>query len=122
MMMPDANVLVAVSDPSHPFYQKAKVWLDANSPIATCAITELGVMRVLIQLGAPIQQAENHLASLISKYRGAYINCDVSVEALKGKITGHRQLTDKYLVELCAKHALQLATFDKSNSGARVIA
>ena len=100
MMMPDVNVLVAVSDPSHPFYEKAKVWLDANSPIATCALTELGMVRVLIQLGAPIQQAENHLASLISKYRGVFVNCDISVEVLKGKITGHRQLTDKYLTWL----------------------
>jgi predicted nucleic acid-binding protein len=65
MMMPDVNVLVAVSDPSHPFYHKAKAWLDANSPVATCAITELGMVRVLIQLGAPIQQAENHLTSLM---------------------------------------------------------
>jgi predicted nucleic acid-binding protein len=121
MMMPDVNVLVAVSDPSHRFYHRAKAWLDANSPVATCAITELGMVRVLIQLGAPVQQAENHLTSLISKYRGLFVNCDVSVDALKGKITGHGQLTDKYLVQLCAKHALRLATFDKSIPAAYVI-
>ena len=121
MMMPDVNVMVAVSDTSHPFYGKAKAWLQANSPVATCALTELGMVRVLIQLGTPISQAENHLASLISKYRGAFINCDLSVEGLRGKISGHRQITDKYLVELCSKHSLQLATFDKSISGALLI-
>jgi predicted nucleic acid-binding protein len=121
-MMPDVNVLVAASDRDHVFHVKAKEWLMANAPIATCALTELGMVRILVQLGTSIKDAEDQLAFLASNFRGSFINCDISVDALIGKIKGHRQLTDKYLMELCAKHSLQLATFDKSISGAHVIA
>ena len=102
MMMPDVNVLVAASDPSHISYHKAKGWLQANAPVATCAITELGMVRILIQLGASVADAEAHLSVIAARYRGAFIPCDISVESLKGKISGHRQITDKCLIELCA--------------------
>src|SRR5881392_469477 len=122
MMLPDVNVLVAASDRGHMFHSKARAWLEANSPVATCALTELGMVRILIQLGTSIKDAEAQLTFLASNFRGVFINCDLSVEALKGKITGHRQITDKYLTKLCGKHSLQLAKFDKSISGAHVLA
>jgi predicted nucleic acid-binding protein len=122
MMMPDVNVLVAASDRAHVFHTRARAWLQQNSPVATCALTELGMVRILIRLGTSIKDAEEQLAFLAANFRGAFIHCDFSVEALKGKISGHRQITDKYLVELCAKHSLQLATFDKSISGAHLVA
>jgi hypothetical protein len=122
MMMPDVNVLVAASDRDHLFHSRAKIWLKTNAPIATCALTELGMVRILIQLGSSIKDAEDQLAFLVANFRGAFIACDLSVENLIGTIKGHRQLTDRYLIELCAKHSLQLATFDKSISGAQFIA
>jgi predicted nucleic acid-binding protein len=121
MMMPDVNLLVASADPSHTLHGRAIGWLNANTPVATCALTELGMLRILIRLGTPVKKAEIYLAYLIKTHRKMFIPCDLSADALAGLIAGHQQVTDRYLVELCARHNVKLATLDKSIPGAHLV-
>ena len=86
MIMPDVNLLVAISSPTHTAHVIATGWLAKNAPVATCAITELGMLRVLIQLGAPASVAEGYLARFVSLHRTPFVPCDISAEALKNKI------------------------------------
>ena len=122
MMMPDVNLLVAYSSETHEAHQGAVDWFRQNSPIATCAITELGMLRVLIQLGTPIQTAEIQLARVIARHRKLFVQCDLSAEVLKGKLLGYRQITDLYLLALCELHSMKLATLDKGIPGATLVA
>lgn len=121
MMMPDVNVLVALASASHASHTAARDWLRNNTPVATCTITELGMLRVLIQTGVPVAMAEAHLENFVLVHRGKLVACDLAVGDLKGKIRGHKQLTDLYLLELCRKHGLDFATFDQSIPGAVIV-
>jgi predicted nucleic acid-binding protein len=121
MMMPDVNLLVAFSSPSHPFHDAARAWFDENPEVVTCAITELGMLRVLIQIGTPPDIADAHLENLFGTRRKTMLPCDLSGIVLKGKISRHGQVTDSYLVEICKQHRVKLATFDKGISDAVLV-
>ncbi len=45
----DVNVLIALFDQDHVFHDRAHLWLEANAAagIATCPLTENGVVRVI---------------------------------------------------------------------------
>ena len=49
----DVNVLIALSDEDHVFNERAHAWLEKNAPakIATCPLTENGLVRVLSNPG-----------------------------------------------------------------------
>lgn len=116
--LPDVNLLVAMSKPEHPHYDKATAWRTANE-FATCPITELGLVRVLMQLGAAPDEALAQLASL--KKRAAFIPADESAEVIAGKLKSHRQTTDAYLLALAAAHKITLCTFDEGIKGAELV-
>jgi predicted nucleic acid-binding protein len=55
----DVNVLVALLVPEHQHHNSAIVWFSkGNQGWATCAVTELGVIRVCAQLHGGPWQAE----------------------------------------------------------------
>jgi predicted nucleic acid-binding protein len=118
---PDVNVLVAMSDPQHGLYAVASQWRQQNPQFATCAITELGLVRILMALGADETTAQDQLSTIIKKHRALFIPCDESASVIVGKITGHKQVTDAYLLELARKHKLTLATLDGGIKGAELV-
>ena len=118
--MPDVNLLVAMSWPEHPHYQLATEWRKIHPPFCTCPITELGLLRVLISTGTTVALAEGQMATVI-KHRKALLPCDLSADVLRGKIHGHRQVTDSYLLEVARKNSTKLATFDGGIQGAELI-
>ncbi len=118
--MPDVNLLVAMSWPEHSHHQLATEWRERNPTFYTCALTELGVLRVLISIGAPVPMAEDQLATVI-KHRKALLPCDLSADVLRGKIRGHKQVTDSYLLEVARKNGVKLATLDGGIKGAELV-
>ena len=50
----DVNALVALGFSHHEFHDRVAAWLHAQNfpPLATCSITELGFVRVLVQVPA----------------------------------------------------------------------
>jgi toxin-antitoxin system PIN domain toxin len=112
--LPDVNLLVAASYQDHEHHAAAAAWLKRNPGFATCPVTELGLVRVLMQLGASPEDAFNRLAEFIGDNRRQLVPADVSASAIAGRVTGHRQTTDEYLAALAAEHRLTLATFDQT--------
>jgi uncharacterized protein len=120
----DVNVLVAIFDQSHVHHSAAtKVVEKENTEIATCALTENGVIRVMNlpsygEYGpAGFEAVSRKLAQLCNDIDHQYLTCDISYRDKSmvtwSRITGHNQITDVYLLALAVAHNSALATFDQ---------
>ena len=110
------NLLVAAAWPAHVHHPAADAWITANPRFATCGLTELGLVRVLMVHGAEPSAAFRRLAAFVAENRARLIPADLGGVAAHG-VTGHRQTTDFYLARLAAAHRLTLATFDRALAG-----
>lgn len=117
----DVNVLLALTWPNHESHQVAHNWWKASRKIwATCAITEMGFIRLssnpaFTSAAVTPYEAATLLEQLVSLERHEYWN---DLPHLKRdqfrKIAGHKQITDFYLAHLASLHRAKLATFDKA--------
>ncbi len=121
----DVNVLVALFDSNHVHHEPAHDWFENHRSHgwATCTFTENGFMRVVANpaygLGSMRVEAA---AALLRKFRAsgdhAFWPDAVSLVDEKlfnlGMASGHRQVTDIYLLGLAVKMKGCLATFDRS--------
>ena len=119
----DVNVIVALFDPNHIHHDPAHQWFAEHraSGWATCPLTENGVIRVLSNPGySPVaerpQKVARRLALFMASSGHVFWPDDVSVcdASLFDLTSGHRQLTDVYLLGLATAHAGPLVTFDRS--------
>jgi uncharacterized protein len=110
----DANVLVALSSPDHVHHDAGSRWFDRlEAQFATCTVTELALVRVLIAVGAPTAVATRALDAVIRHHRHVFWTDEApSDPASLGGVIGHRQVTDAYLVDLARRHGGLVATFD----------
>ena len=117
----DVNVLVALVVPEHEHHAAALTWYtsQANQGWATCAVTELGVIRVCAQLpgGAwPPERTADQLLLLTADGRAHEFWPDALSPAVMPEVrmaqTG-RQLTDRYLLGLARRHGGKVVTFDR---------
>ena len=97
-----------------------------KSSFGTCAITELGFLRVLLHTaagGVTVGQAQQYLKELKAsdKYRLTFIADDHDAEHLPGWVYGAKQLTDGHLAALAQAHGGILATLDQGIPGAFLI-
>ena len=118
MKLADVNLLVAMCDQTHTHHALAAQWRK-NNRFATCPITELGLVRVLIATGLPAPDAFPQLESI--KSGADFIPCDIPASVINGHVTGHKQTTDAYLVELARKHKGTLCTLDTGIKGAELV-
>ena len=91
---------------------------------ATCAVTELGVIRVCAQLpgGAwPVETTSDRLLLLTASGRDYVFWPDAVSPAVMPEVrtasTG-KQITDRYLLGLARRHGGRLTTFDRALAGA----
>jgi uncharacterized protein len=121
----DVNVLIALFNPDHIHHDAAHDWFAENHAHgwATCPITEQGVVRIL---GNPKYWPEfEPTASLVGRL-GAFCSSphhhfwpdtlslrDHTIFNLS-HTSGHRQVTDVYLLGLARKMGGRLATFDQT--------
>ena len=121
----DVNVLVALHDPAHPNHEDAHRWFGRNRKRgwATCPVTVNGCVRVLSNPAYPTvaaapAEAASRLRVLCSDPSHEFWSDSVSLldDSLfrLQAITGHRQITDLYLLGLAVRHGGRLATFDRS--------
>ena len=119
----DVNVLVALLVPEHEHHVRAQKWFAAEAVVngwATCAVTELGAIRVCAQLpgGAwPPEATVDRLLLLTATGRGYAwwpdVVSPVMLPEVRAAATG-KQVTDRYLVGLARKNAGRVATFDRA--------
>lgn len=118
----DVNALIALHDPIHRHHSTVFEWFDKSrdEPWASCPITENGFVRILSQ---PDYQGSISSGLAADLLRGTIADTDhefwaddvsiVDDDILRYKhLTGHRQITDAYLLALAVKRSGRLVTFD----------
>ncbi|HVM48521.1 MAG TPA: PIN domain-containing protein [Candidatus Acidoferrum sp.] len=108
----DVSVLLAGIWQQPPDFAKADAWL-AGRQVATCALSELGFLRVSTHqkaLNADMNASRRLLQAFLEKHNAQFVPADLP--ALKCSARRSEDLTDLYLAELAASKGMKLATFD----------
>lgn len=110
----DANVLIAITIPSHVHHEAASDWMAGGDfGFATCPTTEGSLVRLVVREGGSAAAAQVLLRELAMSPRHEFRVNDVPyVDVRVTGIIGHRQVTDAYLAQLCRAKGVYLATFD----------
>jgi toxin-antitoxin system PIN domain toxin len=119
----DVNVLLALAWPHHPFHNLARNRLEAHAGRwATCALTELGFLRLslnpgIVHLRLTPAEAVDMLTAMVADRRHVYLEplpspAATSYQALFKQILGYRQVTDVYLLGLAGETKATIVTFD----------
>lgn len=127
----DVNVLVAWAWQAHSCHDRVENWIQSlqvqpDSILLTCAITELGFLRVSLQLpgySLDINTAQTALSSMKSARRlgHEFVIDHISASTLPLWAKSPRQLTDAHLTQVAATAEAQLATLDRGIPDAAVI-
>jgi toxin-antitoxin system PIN domain toxin len=110
----DANVLIALTVQEHEHHERATTWASTLSAFSICPIVEGALIRFLVRSG----EAPAAAANLIQRIRDLH-SCEFWPDSISyadvelGDITGHRQVTDAYLIGLARDHGGALATLDE---------
>lgn len=121
LAIPDVNVLVALTNPSHVFHIESLRWLAGVERYATTPVTESGLVRMLLNPAVTGQTVTSEralavLAGIRAESRAGFLVDDSSLADAAVDTTGlagHRQVTDWHLLNLAARHDGQLVTFDR---------
>jgi predicted nucleic acid-binding protein len=124
----DVNALIALGFREHEFHAPVATWvrkLNSGDELVTCAITELGFVRVLVQLAQAelsVDETKNILQRLKSVgVQFTFVADDHDASRLPGWAKTPKQTTDGHLAELAKAHGAKLATLDRSIPGAFLI-
>jgi predicted nucleic acid-binding protein len=125
----DVNALLALAHALHTQHDRAEAWvktLRRSDKCATCAITELGFVRIApqVRLSADVFQARDLLARLKLGKRPPFVMLAdaLGADTLPDWVKTPGQTTDGHLLALAAVHGARLATFDAGIAGATPIA
>jgi toxin-antitoxin system PIN domain toxin len=124
IILPDVNVLVAITWPEHTLHKLALEWFDetADDGWATSSITEAGFLRISANasvVGDPVRPSE--ACALLTALRGVGahefwiddIEPSVSQWFPRDRLVGYRQVTDAHLLALSCRHGGTVATLDR---------
>lgn len=108
----DVNFILASRWTTHPDHLAAKAWVNSVSEFHTCAISELGFLRVSLSVayGANWSEAQESLAKLHARSGYQFLSDDV--DGTVAPQTGSKDTTDAHLIVLAKRHGLKLATLD----------
>ncbi len=121
----DANVFVALAWSEHESHLRASEWFKrhAHSGWATCPFTEAAFVRILSNpsfspKALSTKNAFTVLAKNLKSPHHHFWPDDVglidAVSEMLNRLTGHRQITDAYLIGLAQHRGGRLATLDKA--------
>jgi uncharacterized protein len=120
----DVNVLIALLEPGHEFFQKAQEWFGSSGKDnwGVSPITEIGFVRITTNPSfypgpRTHEDATTALAELANRPGYRYWPLTESWADLTApfalRITGHRQVIDAYLLGMAIKENGVLVTFDR---------
>lgn len=117
----DVNALVALAHQGHADHPRLIRWfaslIGSEASLGTCAITEIGFIRVSIQAGfesdaaGAVETLEGLKAS--SRIPFVLLSDALGANRLPEWVSGPKQVTDGHLSELAEEHGMRLATLDK---------
>jgi predicted nucleic acid-binding protein len=126
----DVNLLVALGHTLHAHHARAENWLSRVRPhaeaLATCAITELGFVRVSVQSGLQ-PDVSAALVALAKLKTSSPVPIqlwpdDLGAARLPKYVRKPAELTDGHLLELARAQGAQFVTLDGKIPGALLIA
>ena len=124
----DVNVLLALAWPQHAHHARTRAWWSAlvrDDALATCAITELGFVRISLQVpvaATDIEGAKRALAQLRAAKPGHIFLPDaLGADGLPAWVKTAKHTTDGHLAALATQHGAKLATLDTGIPGAVLI-
>lgn len=120
----DVNILTALFWPAHEHHDAAHRWFRsrANARWATCALTQLGFVRIVsnpafsrdaLSQAAAVALLAQNLAHPAHQFWTESLQLPAATNGLEAGLQGYRQLTDAYLVALASRRKGVLATFDR---------
>ena len=118
----DTNVLIALAWPNHVHHRETQIWFEEKGAarFRTCPITQTGFVRISSNPAfTPAAVTPGEALALLERVRHLpghdFWPDDISLnDALAGKsLTGHRQITDAYLLALASVHGGVLASLDR---------
>ena len=121
----DVNVLVALMWPAHQSHSQVENWFadHARQGWATCPFTQAGFVRLVSTPAFSRDAVTPHEAiallgaNLKHRYHrswGDEISLAEAVKGFQGRLVGHRQVSDAYLLGLAIYKGGKLATLDRS--------
>lgn len=121
----DVNVLVALFWPPHEYHDLSRSWFRRHGQQgwATCSLTQAGFIRIVsnpafsrdaFTVAEAIDLLQGNLKSQEHEFWPADIPFAEAVVPFTGRLFGHRQVTDAYLLGLAIHHKAKLVTFDTS--------
>lgn len=124
LLLLDVNVLLALAWPNHQFHAAVTELMTVTEPPwATCAVTQLGFIRLssnpaAVGVAKSPADAAALLELLVQHPQHRYLESLPSPVSVRfDSILGHRQVTDAYLVWLAQQHGARLLTFDSRLKG-----
>ena len=115
----DANVLIALTIDDHVHHERAASWVVDAGVIAGCPVVEGALVRFLVRAGEAAWTAGALVRQLRTLPTYEWWPDDVSYADLDLRwVSGHRQVTDAYLVGLARARSGVLATLDERLSRA----
>jgi predicted nucleic acid-binding protein len=108
----DVNLILASRWTTHAQHLTAKAWVDSVGEFHTCAIAELGFIRISLSSAyqATWDEVQESLAKLHARRGYRFLVDDVDGAASPETLS--KDTTDAHLVTLAARHGLKLATLD----------
>jgi toxin-antitoxin system PIN domain toxin len=121
----DVNVLIALAWPGHDAHERVQAWFARNADMgwATCPFTESAFVRILSNPAfspravSPQDALRGLTISLkhpAHRFWAADLGFGEAVWRFQGRLVGHRQVTDAYLLGLALHKRGKLATLDES--------
>jgi predicted nucleic acid-binding protein len=125
----DVNSLIALGHSGHEHHIKTIAWFitvsKSSEALASCSITELGFVRVAVQvrLQPDVATAQKALQKLKSSSHMPFemIADILGADQLPAFAKTPQRLTDGHLLELARVHEMKLVTLDKGIPGALLI-
>jgi len=120
----DVNVMIALAWPVHIHHHATRRWFEAKKTIswATCPMTQAGFVRIssnpsIIRDAVRPEVALSMLKEMTQHPTHTFWPDTVSLADTRytfpSMLTGHRQVTDSYLVSLAIRNKGVLATLDR---------
>jgi predicted nucleic acid-binding protein len=128
----DVNAVLALHYDQHVHFARVRNWYAARGQqlgprhfvLATCAITELGFVRIAggkAGLARNVPRARLDLQNLKIKENLQFLCDDVPIESLSAWVRKPEHTTDGHLLKVAEAHRALLATLDTRIPGAELI-
>jgi len=108
------NVLIVLTVAEQQHYDRSSDWIAGVDRFAVCPIGEGALIRFLLRMGESVDTAVAILSRVRAHRRCEFWPDSVSyLDADLSTVSGHRQVTDSYLVNLARGRRGLLATLDE---------